>query len=75
MEEVNLGGRPPIYEPTEENFEIVKNLCDTYFEYIKGDYSTEEVEYEERKFKDVTICNRNPEPPTVTGLTLHLSLK
>ena len=28
----NLGGRPPIYEPTEENFKIVAELCKSYFE-------------------------------------------
>lgn len=28
----NLGGRPPIYESTEENFKIVAELCDSYFD-------------------------------------------
>ena len=28
----NLGGRPPIYEPTEENFAKVAELCQSYFD-------------------------------------------
>jgi hypothetical protein len=31
MEYVNLGGRPPIYEPTEDNFNKVTELCESYF--------------------------------------------
>lgn len=34
MEEENLGGRPPIYEPTEENFVKVAKLCESYFDTI-----------------------------------------
>lgn len=34
MEEENLGGRPPIYEPTEENFVKVAQLCESYFDTI-----------------------------------------
>jgi len=36
MEDVNLGGRPPIYEPTEENFVKVKELCESYFDTIEN---------------------------------------
>lgn len=34
MEEQNLGGRPPIYEPTKENFLKVAELCESYFENL-----------------------------------------
>jgi len=34
METPNLGGRPPIYESTEENFKKVSELCDSYFESL-----------------------------------------
>lgn len=34
MEEENLGGRPPIYEPTEENFAKVAELCESYFDTL-----------------------------------------
>jgi len=36
MEDVNLGGRPPIYEATEENFAKVKELCEDYFDTIEN---------------------------------------
>lgn len=36
MEEQNIGGRPPIYDPTEENFVLVKKLCESYFEDDKN---------------------------------------
>ncbi len=74
-DEVNLGGRPPIYESTQESFDKVEELCKSFFEYIKGEYHTEEQEYEKGKFKDVTITDRNPQPPTVTGLALHLGFE
>jgi len=51
----NLGGRPPIYEPTEENFAKVAELCLSYFEHDN----------------DALVVN----PPTVTGLTLHLGFE
>lgn len=74
-------GRPPIYEENEENIEIVSNLVYDYFEWIKGDFeereriifvkNNESGEVEERK-EMYQHCLRNPEPPTVTGLTIHL---
>lgn len=33
----NLGGRPPIYESNEENYKIVSELCDSYFETLSKD--------------------------------------
>jgi len=33
----NLGGRPPIYEPTEENFAKVALLCDSYFRTLENE--------------------------------------
>jgi len=73
--EKNLGGRPLIYESTQENFDKVTELCESFFDYIKGEYHTEEQEYEEGKFRDLIITDRSPEPPTVTGLTLHLGFE
>jgi hypothetical protein len=74
-------GRPPIYEQTPENVEIVSNLVDDYFEYIKGEYEENDGEEtikdpqtgleETRKYK-YQHWIRKSEPPTVTGLTLHL---
>lgn len=51
----NLGGRPPIYEPTEENFAKVAELCLSYFKKDENDLFSN--------------------PPTVTGLTLHLGFE
>jgi len=51
----NNGGRPPIYDPNkEEDIKKVAELCEDYYEWIKGE------------------GERTSEPPTVTGLALHL---
>lgn len=67
----NLGGRPPIYPDTEENHKRVAELCDEYFELIKG----EEAESEGDDKGISEAWKRKPEPPTVTGLTLHLGFE
>lgn len=74
--EQNKGGRPPIYESTEENHAEVKGLCDSFFEYIKGESKAlpkKDPEDEDEPLRFEII--RNPEPPTVTGLTLHLGFE
>lgn len=53
----NNGGRPPHYSDPE----VLQAECDEYFEFIKGEYDSEKKEW-----------IREPEPPTVTGLTLYL---
>ena len=60
-------GRPPIYEQTPEALALMEQRIADYFEYIKG----------EKDESAVTVMGsqnwlRAPEPPTVTGLTLHL---
>lgn len=55
------GGRPPIYSvDSEADIQKVAELVDDFFKYIEGEKDEE---------GDWT---RWPEPPTVTGLTLHL---
>ena len=75
-EEANLGGRPPIYEATDENYIKVKDLCDSFFDYIKGEYK--ELKKTDPNDDDEELryqCIRRSEPPTVTGLTLHLGFE
>lgn len=52
-------GRPVIHTDPKE----VDKLIDDYFEWIKGERSADGKKYD---------WERAPEPPTVTGLTLHL---
>ncbi len=72
-------GRPPTHTDPKE----VERLIDDYFEWIKGEYKEEPIietvvmdnygRTEERDTgKTEIICIRPPEPPTVTGLSLHL---
>ena len=63
--EGNTGGRPAIFKPSEAD--KVLALVLEYFEWIKGEYE-EQGEGKDKK----RVCIRNPEPPTVTGLTIHL---
>lgn len=75
--EGNNGGRPPIFESSEE----LSNKIIEYFDWIEGEYemkegtrtttdketnttTTETYEYE--------VCLRLPEAPTITGLALFL---
>jgi hypothetical protein len=66
-------GRPPIHTDPKE----VDTLIADYFEWIEGEFEiTEEVIYEDEegnieKGKQKKWI-RHPEPPTVTGLSLHL---
>src|SRR5690606_11324115 len=68
----NEGGRPPYYESPEE----LQQRVDEYFEHIKGKYHYEKVEVlgkdGEPEYITEKIWDVNPEPPTVTGLTLFL---
>lgn len=57
----NKGGRPPIHTDPEK----IKNLIDDYFEWIQGEEGREED-------TGTQYWIRTPEPPTVTGLALHL---
>lgn len=72
----NEGGRPPIYDCSkEEDIKKVEDLCDEYFEYIKGEYKEDEFEYEPGKFETKKETIRKAEPPTVTGLTLFIGFE
>jgi len=72
----HAGGRPPIYDGNDEaDISKVVDLCDSFFEYIKGESKEDEFEYEPGKFETRTFTVRSPEPPTVTGLTLHLGFE
>lgn len=72
----NEGGRPPIYDKdSPDDVKRVFDLCEEYFEYIKGEYKEDEFEYEPDKFEIRKEYIRNAEPPTVTGLTLFLGFE
>lgn len=69
----NGGGRPPIHTDPK----AVDNLIADYFEWIEGESEeTEEIEYNPETGTETTKSTikwiRKPEPPTVTGLSLHL---
>ncbi len=56
------GGRPPIYDSENpDDIEKLDSLVDDYFLWIRG-----------VKKPDSDDWIREPEPPTVTGLTLHI---
>jgi hypothetical protein len=70
--EGNEGGRPPIHtDPLK-----FSKLVEDYFIWIQGDYETKEIEEDEKdggtKKVKIQVCTRKPEPPTITGLTLHV---
>lgn len=78
-------GRPRIYDDTEENAIKVSELVDDYFVWIQGEEGEREEEFPVYETLDsgakiqtgtkkemVKYWIRRPEPPTVTGLTLHL---
>lgn len=70
-------GRPPIYEDTEDSVKTINELIKQYFEWIEGEEGQREVEFINNNGDKETIKEnywiRRPEPPTVTGLTLHLN--
>jgi len=69
----NNGGRPPIYDGSnEEDVKKLSELCESYFEYIKGEVKEDKVEIEPNVFETKTTWVRQSEPPTVTGLTLYI---
>jgi hypothetical protein len=69
--EGNDGGRPPIHTDPKQ----VVSLIEDYYEWIEGEWHEDEItvntEDGEKKQK-VKVWDRRPEPPTVTGLALHL---
>lgn len=73
----NNGGAPPIHTDPKHLEHLVKD----YFEWIEGEWHEEivetieeDIETGERKKveKKIKVWDRNPEPPTVTGLSLHV---
>lgn len=63
----NEGGRPTLLK----NAKHAKDLCDAYFEWIKGE-----------AYEDINVLGdivfkwkREPEPATITGLTLFLGFE
>jgi len=71
-EEKNLGGRPPIHTDPNQVALLIKD----YYEYIEGDFEEVTVnkkdEHGEPYQETTRKWTRHPEPPTVTGLALHL---
>lgn len=65
------GGRPPIYQDNEKGQQELQERCKEYFEYIKGEKETVK-EKVNGKTKEVEKIIREPEPATITGLTLFL---
>lgn len=69
----NKGGRPPKYETADELTDAVIS----YFEYIEGDLK-EEIPYENiitGQLEIRKVWEREPEPPTITGLALFLGFE
>lgn len=71
--EGNNGGRPMIYTDPNKLLHLVLD----YFKWIEGESEEIEVEYTDPKTKEKTKKKvqrwvRRPEPPTVTGLSLHV---
>ena len=72
----NNGGRPPIHTDPKE----VERLIDDYYNWIEGESETREREVISKDEKGLIVKTtekyetwvRRPEPPTVTGLSLHL---
>ena len=73
----HAGGRPPIYDATsEEDIKVVEGLCESYFDWIKGEEELKEVWDEDKQdYVSKMVVTRWPEPPTVTGLTIHLGFE
>lgn len=71
----NEGGRPPFFENTLEDIERLSDLCEGYFEHIKGEYREDEEGDEETGFRVKKEWIRYPENPTITGLTLFLGFE
>lgn len=65
-------GRPPTFETEEQ---ISKAIVE-YFEWIKGEFEEQSYTYTDKKGNEHTakekVTIREPEPPTITGLTLHI---
>lgn len=72
----NEGGRPPIYDSNKpEDVKKISDLCDEYFTYIQGEYDGDEKEIGPDQYVTEKKWIRAPEPPTVTGLTLHVGFE
>jgi len=67
-------GAPAFYDSPE----AMEKECNSYFEWIKGEYEERVTEItikgKKQEFRE-TICLREPEPPTVTGLALYLGFE
>lgn len=68
-------GRPPKYE----NVEQLEKAIEDYFQYIKGEFHFEQINLSRNKKTDAVetpilqkVWDREPEPPTITGLALYL---
>ena len=64
----NNGGRPPIHTDPKE----VDRLIDDYYQWILGEWHEEEEITDLGTKNKKKVWDRYPEPPTVTGLSLHL---
>lgn len=75
--EGNNGGAPPYFDDSNpEDVKKLSRLCEEYFEYIKGETRDVKVGNEEEgNVEWITETIRDSEPPTVTGLTLHLGFE
>jgi hypothetical protein len=60
-------GSPAFYDSPEE----MAREIDQYFEYIKGEQGEQEITQGKKKVK-VKVWIREPEPTSITGLTLYL---
>lgn len=64
----NKGGRPPFYKTPEE---LEARILE-YFDYIQGEVNAEVETIVTAEGIEKTNYNREPEPPTLTGLCLFL---
>lgn len=70
-EGLTTSGRPRKYTKNKKGQDELFARIIEYFEYIKGEISEPEYSEEGEILKHAEII-RNPEPPTVTGLSLYL---
>ena len=72
--EKHAGGRPPIYDGNNEDDVLkVQHLCEEYFKHIQGEYEAIVNPDDETDITYKTV--REPERPSVTGLTLHIGFE
>lgn len=75
MDKNETAGQPPFFD----NPEDLQIKINEYFEHIKGEYEmqwiTDSDDDGKPIDKEIEVCIRKPEPPTITGLCLFLGFE